>query len=178
MQNALGASGEGGVERYGETLTPVLDVWSLPEWRYLRNERSLLLSGNEPIGAGRSYLGIQNVSRLTVVDFIQNRGASGTLSLTVGFGVTVDSLELSRPLDTRFHEPTLASGEAKLYHRQGAIGGTTTGLGRVYGTQGVFLPVHIILKPGWYLSVDPDVDATAITLTFIVRERTAFRGEL
>jgi hypothetical protein len=40
LANAIGdTKGVGGLERYGETLTPVLDLWRQPEWSYLRVER-------------------------------------------------------------------------------------------------------------------------------------------
>lgn len=39
IKNALGVKeGESGVERFGETLTPTLDIFRLPEWKYLRSE--------------------------------------------------------------------------------------------------------------------------------------------
>lgn len=39
IQAALGDSkAEGGIERYGETLTPIVDLWSQPEFAFLRVE--------------------------------------------------------------------------------------------------------------------------------------------
>jgi len=39
LQAALGVQkADGGVERYGETLTPGIDLWGLPEWARLRGE--------------------------------------------------------------------------------------------------------------------------------------------
>jgi len=37
LQNALGMK-EGGLERAGETMTPIMNLWELPEWQVLRNE--------------------------------------------------------------------------------------------------------------------------------------------
>lgn len=40
VKNALGVNtGESGVERFGETLTPTMDPWERPEWGYLRSEQ-------------------------------------------------------------------------------------------------------------------------------------------
>jgi hypothetical protein len=40
LKDALGATdGEGGLERYGETLTPIIDLWRQPEWYFLRDEK-------------------------------------------------------------------------------------------------------------------------------------------
>lgn len=181
VQNALGVtqSGEGGVERYGETLEPVIDLWRLPEWRYLRRERTGQQSATENAGAGRSRLGVQNNSQgdLVVVESMQNRGASGAIVLTLGFGLTVDSSESFRPTDTRFYTSAGALA-ATLSHRQGAIGGTTTTLGSMYMLQGVNYPLDIVVGPGWHLSTDPGADATLIGVAFRIRERVAQRGEL
>lgn len=39
IKAALGVSrSDGGIERFGETLQPVFDLWSRPEWRLLRGE--------------------------------------------------------------------------------------------------------------------------------------------
>jgi hypothetical protein len=39
LSRAVGDSvGPSGLERYGETLTPELDLWGQPEWAYLRRE--------------------------------------------------------------------------------------------------------------------------------------------
>lgn len=39
LTSAVGdTKAEGGLERYGETLQPVIDLWSLPEWAFLREE--------------------------------------------------------------------------------------------------------------------------------------------
>lgn len=39
LKAALGDSrNEGGIERFGETMQPVVDLWRLPEWAFLRDE--------------------------------------------------------------------------------------------------------------------------------------------
>lgn len=38
LKNALGDTRQGGLERYGETLTPAIDLWGRPEWAFLRDE--------------------------------------------------------------------------------------------------------------------------------------------
>lgn len=39
LKRAVGATkSEGGVERFGETLTPIIDLWSNPEWQWYRHE--------------------------------------------------------------------------------------------------------------------------------------------
>ncbi len=39
LKDALNATdSEGGLERFGETMTPVIDIWNKPEWAFLRSE--------------------------------------------------------------------------------------------------------------------------------------------
>lgn len=180
LQNALGVTrGEGGLERYGETLEAVIDLWRLPEWRYLRRERQAMMRTTEGVGAGRSRLGIQNATTtdLVVVEAIQVPALT-TVSLTLGTGLTVDSVEFLRPMDTRWFTPSAGASVALLTHRQGTIGGTSTSLGTITVPQGVLTPLNVVVGPGWHLSLDPGADATAIIVTFFIRERTAQRGEL
>ena len=49
LLNALGAS-EGSLERFGETLQPIVDLWSRADWAYLYGER--LGAINRAVGAG------------------------------------------------------------------------------------------------------------------------------
>lgn len=53
LTRILGATkGSSGIERYGETLTPTLDLWSRPEWAYPRKEWlvALAVSGGPVAG--------------------------------------------------------------------------------------------------------------------------------
>lgn len=170
-----------GIERAGETLTPVIDLWSLPEWQYLRRVRAMQLRATEAAGAGRSRLAIRNPigsKNLVTVQWIQNANALASIALTLGTGLTVDSSENLRPVDTRWYTPSTGAGVAMVDHRQGAIGGTSTALGGMSAPQGQLLQLDFILQPGWSLSFDPSADATAISLCFRVRERPALPGEL
>jgi hypothetical protein len=54
MGRAVGDSRGGGIERYGETLTPVLDLWGLAEFFYLRAERLVCASRAGPAVAAEN----------------------------------------------------------------------------------------------------------------------------
>lgn len=49
---ALGDTREGGVERFSESLQPIMDIWSRPEWAILRREQLIYLHGFAPAVAG------------------------------------------------------------------------------------------------------------------------------
>lgn len=172
-----------GIERAGETLTPVIDLWSSLEWRYLRRENTLQQSLTVAAGGAgvRSRLGILNPigsGLLVMVDQVQNRGTTIEADLNMGTAFTVDSSTLMRPVDSRFHTATAASGRTVLTTRAGAIGGTTTAMGAVRLTQGEIVPLGFVLRPGFALSFDPTVDNVSISLVLRVRERVALPGEL
>lgn len=180
---ALGEKDEefSGIERAGETLTPVIDLWSLPEWRYLRRERMTMFGTTEAAQVAlRSRLAIRNPSAnmIVIVESIQNRGLVGPITPTIGTGLTVDSSENMRPTDSRWYTPTTGAGVATVTHRAGAIGGSTTAWGAVYILQGATYQLDAVLGPGWFLSFDPGTDNLLIALTFRVRERPALPGEL
>lgn len=61
--------GGGGLERFGETLTPVIDLWSLPEWSYLRAETLGQVMRVAASGANNSAVALANplTSRSLVV---------------------------------------------------------------------------------------------------------------
>lgn len=171
-----------GIERAGETLTPGIDLWSLPEWRYLRRERTLQTAGAEgPTVATRSRLGLENPvgSRLlSILEWVQCRAVGVQVTMTIGTGLTVDSREFMRPTDSRWYTATTGAGVTMVTHRAGAIGGVTTTFNTMLLNLGILYPLDIILQPGFFLSFDPGVDNTAINLTFRVRERMVLPGEL
>lgn len=79
---------EGGLERYGETLTPIIDLWSLPEWAIHRNE--VLWSLHGAVGATAAEfsmvaltcpLAVGSQQYLIFVDEIW--GAAGAVGSTV-----------------------------------------------------------------------------------------------
>jgi hypothetical protein len=43
LKNAVGdPKGDGGLERFGETLQPTIDLWQRPEWAFLREEHAFM----------------------------------------------------------------------------------------------------------------------------------------
>lgn len=76
FRRAVGLTGpEGGVERFGETLTPVMDIWSQPIWATLRGD--WLQWGRANVAAGGA--GTRSIVRLRPV------ANSGRLLVVVHF---------------------------------------------------------------------------------------------
>jgi hypothetical protein len=110
LKKALGVNDpEGGLERFSETLTPVIDLWRLPEWEYLRSERGFAESISSPAVAARfSAAGLTNPAGsniLCVVTLIRNGSSTPLLpALDTGtFASLAANLvnQAPRPLDFR-----------------------------------------------------------------------------
>lgn len=89
LKRALGASkSQGGIERYGETLTPVLDLWSLPEWCYLRSEwlwaRRTVLGATAAENSGVAIVNPTGSNLLVMVDTASAFNATANGSVVLG----------------------------------------------------------------------------------------------
>jgi len=86
MTAAIGDTRGGGIERFGETLTPVLNLWDRPEWAYLRKEIlfSDFLSSNALAGefSAAAWSLPVNSKALMIVEAVTAR--SGAASVFLG----------------------------------------------------------------------------------------------
>jgi hypothetical protein len=111
LKKLLGvADADSGLERFGETLTPVFDMWSLPEFQYARGERSFaqsVISG--AVAARFSAVALTNpaTSRtIAVVTLVRALGGGNQIEIQDDTG-TFSSIasnivaETPRPLDWR-----------------------------------------------------------------------------
>lgn len=109
------ARGSGGLERYGETLTPNIDLWSLPEWAYLRGEVLGAQYRFVAAGANNGAAAICNplTSRSLVVVEAVNVWTAGqdTVSLYLGTDSAV-VLNLSQLCARRDNRPAQDDGTA------------------------------------------------------------------
>jgi len=178
----VGEGGDAGVERFGETLTPVFDLWGLPEWAYLRDED--LLGGNIFQAAGAAGLfsqgALQNralsdrlvvVEKVFTTETVRLRIADAAAITTVGFlegGTTLRR-------DTRKGAGTvIARGGAILAVAAVALPGSIIRAGRVGAN---FEAVSVVLAPGDALVVANITSAADLTVSFEWRERLRFPGE-
>jgi hypothetical protein len=186
----LGEDEEGTV-RLGETLTPVLDIWSLPEWAFNRGELIGVTRVTKAAVAGEfSIIGILCPSaarrRLVVVE------KAGVVSTVAGGCI----LELCTEAQLNALTAAAQTVGSSRDRRAGADSATqtisgsavaqTTG-GRVIdaalsttgGTAGPFeFGLPVILPPGFALAIVGRAANELIIATFAYREREAFPGEL
>lgn len=83
--------GGGGLERFGETLTPTIDLWGLPEWAYLRQETLGVVMRVAIAGANNSAVALANplTSRSLVV--VEEVTVLPTAQLTIDLYSATDS---------------------------------------------------------------------------------------
>lgn len=119
LTKALGdARGAGGIERYGETLTPVVDLWSLPEWAYLRTEVLGAQSRIVAAGANNGAIAICNPvgnRSLVVVEDISYWVAAATSAVALYLATDSNAVLTSSQLcSRRDNRPALDDGTAPL----------------------------------------------------------------
>jgi hypothetical protein len=196
LKGALGdQDSENALERWGETLTPVLDMWSMPEWAFLRTER--LCGGKFDVtGAAGTipevllfnpadsdflvvvqHVHLQWVTALGALEFRLQRGTPPGMLLPIGF-----TRVAAGPLDTR--DPRLVDvGGTRAILATGTNAAVAGGSGIDGWVASTTIPVDtfdpIILAPNTGLVVG----ATAVGVNRFLggiywRERLAFQSEL
>src|SRR5262245_23715462 len=80
LSASVGDSRQGGLERYGETLTPVIDLWGSPEFAYLRGDNFGAIFGSSgAVAAEFSFDALATTltsGLLLVVEAISVRGST------------------------------------------------------------------------------------------------------
>lgn len=184
--------GASGLERYGETLTPILDLWQQPEWCHLRRE--LLMSDDVSQGAVAGEFGmvalvnpaasgvIAIVERVTAWSSLQQffslfRDQAATVTGTLAL------IERGQPRDSRDGFGLASNGRIQLYSGSdpGLFGSrldrmSTPSGGGNFGEFKCGLPA--VVTPGWALIVACTTVNIALEANFGWRERTAYPGEL
>lgn len=169
--------------RVGETISPVMDIWSTPEWHLLRG--SLLGVGYEGAAAGgagtRAMVQLWNPAtsdRLAVCTHVLADAPAV---------VSVDQNELAHAStaygcrDLRKKRAWTASIDTELrcsVRWDNTFGKPGTSWDRqLIITAGVVYLADYILPPGHGIAVDPKVDNTAINAQFWWYERLILPGE-
>lgn len=195
LKNALGDSqGESGIERYGETLTPVIDIWSQPEWSFLRNET--LFSARIVRAADAANVSIIGLSLPLASKFIvivegitaRNSVAGGNLVLSMLDRATAAALAgfgLGNPpffRDQRAHA-TIGAQFAPVETWSAASGavtinGTMEDKNYVDTNDRDFKCLPLIVRPGGTVFLQGLAVNQQIVGTFFGRVRTALPTEL
>lgn len=162
-----------GVSRLGETLTPVLDIWSLPEHAILREE--LLGWGQAAAAAGgagtRSQIQLRNPTgsnRIAVLERVYTNGAVELGWDTTEYATLVTT---SGVRDGRSIRNCVCQ-----VRTQNTIPATGVQRGQLNGG---FMPWDdpIPFSPGVSVFVRATADNTAVSCGFVWRERTMVPGE-
>jgi hypothetical protein len=178
------SEGELGLARLGETLTPILNLWALPEWALLRGERTWAIAPS--IGATVaefSAVGIRNPADsglIVVVARIVAFVTTTTISLegrmrasaVVDATSTPNSLDTRVPILTGIQCVSLADSNAA---KQGSILFAWQ-QSNLVGQSAI--QTDVVLSPGFDFFVGPAATNAAIQCSFFGRERQAFPGEL
>jgi hypothetical protein len=187
IAKAVGLGDEEGVIRLAETLTPIIDVWSRPEWAFLIGDRLCAVFRNEGAVAGE-------FSAAALV----NPAASGILVVCdaasfdhAGVG-TVCQLQMQT--EAAIAATLLTSAKGNVRDRRGAVNSganilsgsdASSGIGvsleerRSPGNETIdFKALPVILPPGFGLIQVLILVNTGCAFNFVWRERKLLPGEL
>lgn len=198
LKRAIGdTKGEGALERYGETLTPAINLWDRPEWSYLRQERLWARHFTQGAVVGEnSVISLRSPSTAGLLIVVE------AIGISPGGGAMSVALEVAS--ETAIATATLADQGSPLYARDtrvrslfpppgapaGAIFEGGSFVGTVLGqridlnvsggtTNSVsFIPLPIVLSPGNGVVLIGQAVNLSMAACFVWRERKAFPGEL
>lgn len=196
LKSAVGdAKGEGGLERFGETLTPTINLWELPEWAIFRNE--ILWSAHVTVGATAAENSMMAISCplavgaqqfLIFVDEIwaAANAAGGQLSLAlITRAAAAATLTQFAPVarDLRTGQNVLGTNAAAPEAWTGSdpaafVNVVDRNRNPAALSLVPFVSAPWILKPGAALVVQNDVVNQSLLVTFKGRARVALPGEL
>lgn len=181
-----------GLERYGETLTPVIDLWHRPEWEYLRKERLCAYSRTVAAGGAGTTSGIAlanpaNSGLIVVCEAINIRGASGTAT---GLYSAPDSTADLGNSSQGFVRDNRVEGGGTIRASQAVIRYSNTPVGlpanhdileqveQLDVAYRALIAPPCIVAPGRMLAVYNITTAVFLGAVFKWRERIALPGEL
>lgn len=193
LSRAVGDTmGSSGLERYGETLTPIINLWERPEWAYLR-QVSLLSWLGSPAAVAGEYSGAALVNPVGSSTIAVVETVSAMASVQAQFQLCrVDAATIlatylldggrGSQRDTRW-TATYGPGRVNVWSGSDAaiiIGAQVDVRANTAGA--VFTEfqcgVPFVLTPGYALVCSCRTVNTLLTTVFKWYERQAFPGEL
>jgi hypothetical protein len=175
----LGLERGAGVERLGETLTPVLDMWRLPELAALRREALWWVTvGQVAVALQRGIIGITNLAGSNLLITVDGYASSDA---NVGIGSVAQALAIgivafaADARDRRFGSSQSVTG-VKAFAGTSAAPGATVSWDRIIVN--TIIPIQAVLQPGSNLSIVHNVANTAFNAAFFGRVRRATDQEL
>lgn len=186
--------GAAGLERFGETLQPVIDLWRQPEWGFLRLEKPCAgFRGANAVAGEFAVVALVNPAASGVIAVVEaiSMDAGGLAASTV---MTVEgplteaqvAAALAGPAagnvrDTRFSALNQFFSACVTYTgtEAGALGPSLEDA-RVPAGNMIYAQVGVpfVLHPGWAVAARLGTVNQAATFSFKWRERRAFPSEL
>lgn len=191
--NALATAGgvardSSGTERLSETLHPVIDIWGLPEWAYLRDER---------LGAGRlaaaavaaefAIVALGNALGSNAIVVVEAVSAQCAAAIAIQLEVAADTAVVGTLSAAAFfvsgRDRRWSSSQGRTFGKIGTDPASTFGVQleqRTTPNVGFvdFMCLPLVLKPGDDLLVIGQTVNNLINVNFKWRERQAQPGEL
>lgn len=192
LTRAVGdVEGDNGLERYGETLTPTLNLWAQVEWAYLRREIVAAFSKTQaavagelgaialvnPTGSGKLYV-VEAIKAFTdaTMQFSVDIALEGVITATLG-AVSVPS-----SVDTRWRDRVTGADQTTGVVYGGSdpagIAGQVERFVAPSNDYGFALSTPFVLQPGWGVAVVGNTVNRLIEVAMRYRERRVFPGEL
>lgn len=194
LKQALGDSrSEGGLERYGETIQPIVDLWTLPEWSFLRQERLWARRTSiAAVAAETSVLAVTNPANSTNLVIVEAVTVKAVTTAMPVFLELLDRASIAATLtlfnpavvrDTRF-SPASAGTGVPVETWQGTDTNVTSLndiLEEVFASTTEhlrYVSTPYVLRPGMGLLVQGNTINTGLVANWAGRVRTALPGEL
>lgn len=190
LARAIGDTRYSGLERYGETLQPVIDLWRLPEWAFLRREATgqrgiVVAAGGAGTFAGFTLINPAGSGRLVIVLSAQVAMAAGGTDFEVSqddaatLNASFATALVATSRDTRLGEVNPGMATVNIGNPAVFPVGNRLHVGIGLVNTPIDLPVAgIVLSPGFGLLVQNGDDAALLRGSIAWRERVALPGEL
>lgn len=180
FRRALGIVGpEGGIERFGETLTPIMNLWGHPDWSLLHGELLQWSTASIPAGGAgfRSQFMIRPVATSKLIVVVRH------IECNIAFNVRTGLLSNLGTAQSTFQRDTRNPSDSRVAATS-ANGAAAIGTVRFQVLSAPFrLTLPIVIHTdgdgtnSGALVVDPRTDNTAIDVAVAWTAREAFPGE-
>lgn len=183
IRNALQVeNAEVGVERLSETLNPIMDLWSRPEWNLLRGERIWTASPSTAGIAGeQAVLGVRNPAGSNLIVVVEDVYVTGALVFELRAAPTgayvPDGISTANARDSRVAQLTGISTQS-MASSDVAPPGVVRYFQATTNANGIFYRIEFVLTPGFDFYVVSLNANQGMVATIRGRERPAFAGEL
>lgn len=185
----VGGDEDTALERLGETLTPILNPWGLPEWAKLRGEDLYAVTSvQSAVAAEFSAICIENPvasNSLIVVDDVQVSAAGvnipATLEIMLISAVSATYTVVARPAslrDRRFRSTFASKAQLRFGSDPSNTFGAQLAQIPVTTLENAYRCLPVILQPGDLLAVIGQTVNSALRVNWVWRERAALPGEL